>query len=165
MDLNIFSEAGECTVWEHTDPSQLEQRTCDCDIIITNRVKLGKEELKKMPNLKLICLTATGFNTIDTEYCRKNHIGVANVAGYSTESVAQHTFSMLLYLAEHSRYYDDYIRQERYKKDNRFADVSRPWYEISGKTWGIIGLGAIGRRVAGWRKLSGPASSTTVLRV
>ncbi len=148
LDLNIFSEAGKCTIWEHTKPDQVEQRTREANIIITNRVLLGEKELSRMPDLKLICLTATGFNTIDTDYCRKHGIGVANVAGYSTESVAQHTFAMLFYLAEHSRYYDDYIRQGRYRDDNHFADVSKPWHEICGKTWGILGLGAIGRRVA-----------------
>ena len=148
LDLNIFSEAGNCTIWEHTKPEQVEERTRGANIIITNRVYLGEKELVKIPELRLICLTATGYNTIDTEYCLNKGIGVANVAGYSTESVAQHTFAMLFYLAEHSRYYDDYIRQGRYRNDNHFADVSKPWHEISGKTWGILGLGAIGRRVA-----------------
>ncbi len=148
MDLSIFSELGNCSIWKNTSERELEERTRNADVIVSNRILLGEEELRRMENLKLICLTATGFNTVDTAYCRTRGIGVSNVAGYSTESVAQHTFAMLLYLMEHSRYYDDYIREGRFRKDSHFADVSNPWNEISGKSWGIIGLGAIGKRVA-----------------
>lgn len=148
MDLSIFSKLGECSIWEQTSASQLKERIKTSDVIITNRVILGAEELALAPFLKLIALTATGINTIDLNECRSRGIGVSNVISYSTDSVAQHTFSMLLYLMEQTRYYDDYIRNELYREDHRFADVSRPWTEISGKTWGIIGLGAIGRKVA-----------------
>ncbi|MDC7234830.1 MAG: D-2-hydroxyacid dehydrogenase [Spirochaetales bacterium] len=148
MDLSVFSELGSCRIWQNTEPHELEQRIRDCHIIITNRVILGEKELSFAPSLRMIALTATGFNTIDLERCRQRDIAVANVTSYSTGSVAQHTFAMLLYLLEQTRYYDDYVRQGKFREDRRFADVSRPWYEISGKRWGIIGLGTIGRKVA-----------------
>ncbi|MBF9015621.1 MULTISPECIES: D-2-hydroxyacid dehydrogenase [unclassified Oceanispirochaeta] len=148
MDLSLFADLGQCSIWPQTSKAQLEERIKDCDVIISNRVILGAEELALAPSLKLIALTATGVNTVDLEECSSRGIGVANVCSYSTDSVAQHTFSMLLYLLEQTRYYDDYVRKEGYRRDQRFADVSRPWTEISGKTWGIIGLGDIGRKVA-----------------
>jgi len=148
MDLSVFRSLGSFRAWNNTAPEELTARLREAHVIITNRVTLGEAELAAAGELKLICLTATGYNNVDTLYCGRRGIGVCNVAGYSTESVAQHTFSMLFYLLEHLRYYDDYIREERYLKDPLFADVSRPWRELAGKTWGIIGLGAIGRRVA-----------------
>lgn len=148
LDLSLFKDLGSFDKWENTSEEDLEGRIRDADIIITNRVILDEKHLKTAKKLKMIALTATGFNNVDREYCRKNGIALANVASYSTDSVAQHTFTMLLYLLEHTRYYDDYIRREAYLEDQRFADVSRPWQEISGKNWGIIGLGSIGRKVA-----------------
>lgn len=148
LDLSCFEDLGDFRKWENTSEKDVVDRICNAHVIITNRVILGEQQLRAAKKLKLIALTATGFNNVDREYCRRNGIALANVASYSTDSVAQHTFSMLLYLLEHSRYYDDYIRREAYLKDQRFADVSRPWSEISGKNWGIIGLGGIGRKVA-----------------
>ena len=148
LDLSLFKQLGNFYRWENTEPRQLSERIADAHVIITNRISLGEKELRNAGNIRLIALTATGYNNLDTGYCRKKGIGVANVTAYSTDSVAQHTFAMLLYLQEQTRYYDDYIRQEKYLKDKRFADVSRPWNEIAGKKWGIIGMGAIGRKVA-----------------
>ncbi len=148
ISLDCFNSLGNCRIWPHTSPEELSERISESDVIITNRVVLGEKELALAPSLKLIALTATGFNTVDLESCRKKGIALANVKSYSTMSVAQHTFAMLLYLMEHLPYYDSYVRNAEYEKDRRFADVSSPWNEIAGKTWGIIGLGAIGRRVA-----------------
>jgi len=148
LDLSGFSTLGKCRIWPYTSDDELARRIKDTRIIVTNRVLLTEKVLKEAKKLELIALTATGFNNVDIEYCRTKGIHVANVRAYSTESVAQHCFSMLFYLLEKTRYYDDYVREKKYLRDQRFADVSRPWFEISGKTWGIIGLGAIGRRVA-----------------
>ena len=148
MDLSLFDKLGNCTVWDQTDPEDVTARASEADVIISNRIALGKNVLIQLPRLKMIALTATGFNTVNTDYCREKGIALANVAGYSTDSVAQHTITILLYLMGHTRYYDDYVRQEKYLEDKRFAEVSRPWSEICGKTWGIIGMGAIGRKVA-----------------
>ena len=99
-------------------------------------------------NLKLICVTATGINNIDLDYVKRHNIAVTNVAGYSTVSVAQHTFAMYFYLAEKLRYYDDYVKNGSYAASSLFTCMDRPFTELEGKTWGIIGLGAIGRKVA-----------------
>lgn len=148
LDLSLFHNLGNFIKWENTPEKELEDRIRNADVIITNRIILDEEQLKAAKKLKLIALTATGFNNVNREYCQKNRIALANVASYSTDSVAQHTFTILLYLLEHSRYYDDYIRREAYLEDQSFANVSRPWNEINGKNWGIIGLGSIGRKVA-----------------
>jgi len=148
MDLSRFSHFGECHIWSHTSEDELISRIKKSRIIVTNRVQFPESVLREAAKLELIALTATGYNNVDIEVSRKLGIHVANVRAYSTESVAQHCFSMLFYLLEKTRYYDDYVRDKVYSRDKRFADVSRPWFELSGKTWGIIGLGAIGRRVA-----------------
>jgi len=105
--------------------------------------------------LKLICIAATGMNNVDLEAAKSKNILVKNVAGYSTDSVIQHTFSMLFYLVGHSRYYDEVVKDGTYSKSAIFTDVSRPFFEIKGKKWGIIGLGSIGRGVANIAKAFG----------
>jgi len=103
----------------------------------------------------MVCVTATGTNNLDKEYLESHGIIWHNVAGYSTESVAQHTFSLLFYLQEKLRYYDEYVKTEKYVNDTLFTHFSNHFTEICGKTWGIIGLGAIGRRVAEIAKVFG----------
>jgi len=106
-------------------------------------------------NLKLICVAATGMNNVDLQAAKKLNITVKNVVGYSTDSVIQHTFSMLFYLIGHARYYDEVVKSGAYSKSGIFTDVSQPFFEIKGKKWGIIGLGAIGRGVANIAKCFG----------
>lgn len=105
--------------------------------------------------MKLVCVTATGTNNLDKEYLKKRGIAWRNVAGYSTESVTQHTFVLLFYLLEKMRYYDDYVKDEKYINDTVFTHFAEHFNEVNGKTWGIIGLGTIGRRVADIAKAFG----------
>ncbi|MBE6022066.1 MAG: D-2-hydroxyacid dehydrogenase [Cellulosilyticum sp.] len=148
IDLSPLSQCGELVIYDLTSPDEVAERVKDLDVIITNKVILGEDNLKGCTNLKMIALLATGYNNIDIEYARKKQIAVANVAGYSTESVAQHTFAMLLHLIEHLGQYDDYVKSKEYADSETFTYIAWPYQELSGKTLGIIGLGAIGKAVA-----------------
>ena len=148
IDLEIFSQFGDVEIYPTTSPAELYERIEDADIIITNKVVIDKDAINAARNLKLICEAATGYNNIDVLYAKEKGIAVTNVAGYSTESVVQTTFGMLFYLLMHLRYYDDYVKSGEYAKSDIFTHLGRPFWEIHGKRWGIIGLGTIGRRVA-----------------
>ncbi len=104
--------------------------------------------MEEAPRLKLICIAATGMNNVDLDAAKFKGIEVKNVAGYSTKSVVQHTFAMALYLLEKMAYYDAVVKDASWTDSGLFTDVSHPFYEISGKKWGIIGLGTIGQEVA-----------------
>ncbi len=147
-DLSGFDELGEVVVYQTTTSEQTKERITDADVIVTNKVVITKELMQSAKNLKLICVAATGMNNVDLEAALSLHVEVKNVAGYSTDSVIQHTFSMLFYLAGHSRYYDEYVKSGEYANSGLFTDVSKPFFEVKGKKWGIIGLGSIGRGVA-----------------
>jgi len=148
LDLTPFNSFGNVKIYQSTKSQELESRGKNADILILNKFVIGEEEFKVLPNLKLICLTATGYNNIDITKAKELGIKVTNVKGYSTESVAQHTFGMLLYQMQHLKYYDNYIKDGKYSNSKTFTHIERNWNEISGKKWGIIGMGNIGRRVA-----------------
>lgn len=148
IDLSAFNEFGEVVIYDYSTVEEAAERTVDADIIILNKVPVNEQTVKNAKNLKLVCVTATGTNNLDKEYLAKRGIAWRNVAGYSTEAVAQHTFSLVFYLMEHLSYYDNYVKSERYVNDKMFTHFEMHFNEIAGKTWGIIGLGAIGQRVA-----------------
>ncbi|QOY52154.1 D-2-hydroxyacid dehydrogenase [Candidatus Sulfurimonas baltica] len=147
-DLSGFYKLGEVQVYKTTSADEVQDRITDADVIVTNKVVITDELMATCTNLKLICVAATGMNNVDLESAKSRNIEVKNVAGYSTDSVIQHTFSMLFYLVGHSRYYDEYVKDGRYSRSKIFTDVSKEFFEIKGKKWGIIGLGSIGRGVA-----------------
>jgi lactate dehydrogenase-like 2-hydroxyacid dehydrogenase len=147
-DLSIFHKFGHLSIYNATGPDQVVQRIKDQDIIITNKVLLNEFNLQLAPEVKLICITATGTNNVDLEYCRKRNITVTNVVAYSTQSVVQHTFALLFYLLESLPYYDQYVKSKRYTGSGNFTCLDLPFWEIQGKTWGIIGLGTIGKKTA-----------------
>ncbi|MBQ6671513.1 MAG: D-2-hydroxyacid dehydrogenase [Firmicutes bacterium] len=149
LDLSEFYEFGEVVMHDHTPDEDVPERVKDADIIIINKTPINKETIGGAEKLKLVCITATGTNNLDKEYLAERGIAWRNVANYSTENVAQHTFAILFYLWEHLRYYDDYVKEGRYAEDTQFTHFGKVFSELSGKTWGIIGLGNIGRRVAG----------------
>ena len=148
IDLSAYDELGEVVKYSFSSPKEVPARVTDADVIILNKVPINEQTIGTAKNLKLVCVTATGTNNLDKEYLDSKGIAWRNVAGYSTETVAQHTFAMLLFLLEKLRYYDDYVKEERYVNDVSFTHFAEHFTEIHGKTWGIIGLGAIGRRVA-----------------
>ena len=149
VDLSAFAELGEFVTYPFSTPEQAAERTVDADIIIVNKVPVNEQTIGNAVNLKLVCEAATGINNLDTDYLEKRGIPWNNAAGYSTEPVAQHTFALLFYLLEKLSYYDHFVKSGRYSAGPNFTNVDEPYYEIHGKVWGIIGLGTIGRRVAG----------------
>lgn len=148
IDLSGFNKLGEVTKYNFTTPEEAPERVKDADVLIINKVPINEQTIGTAKNLKLVCVTATGTNNLDKDYLDSHQIAWRNVAGYSTETVTQHTFAMLFYLLEKLRYYDDYIKNGNYINDTSFTHFAEHFSEINGKTWGIIGLGAIGRRVA-----------------
>lgn len=148
LDLSPFNQFGDIVIYQSTNQDEIVNHCKDAEVVILNKVVLGEEEFKALPNLKLICLTATGYNNIDITKAPEYNIAVCNVAGYSTDSVAQHTFSMLLYQLQHLNYYDNYVKSGGYSQSSTFSHIAKTWNEIKGKNWGIIGLGNIGRKVA-----------------
>ena len=147
-DLSAFNSLGDVEVYQTTSAEESMERITDANVIVTNKVVINDELMASAPSLKLICVAATGMNNVDLESAKKRNIEVKNVAGYSTQSVIQHTFSMLFYLLGHSRYYDEYVKDGSYSRSPIFTDVSKPFFEVKGKKWGIIGLGSIGHGVA-----------------
>ena len=148
VDLSGFEALGEVVRYEYSAPEQVPERIGDAEVIIVNKVPVNEQTIGEADHLKLVCVTATGTNNLDKEYLDQRGIKWHNVAGYSTETVAQHTFALLFYLMEKLRYYDDYVKSGDYAQSPIFTHFDEAFTELSGKTWGIIGLGAIGRRVA-----------------
>ena len=155
INLSIFNDYGEVIEYNFSTVDEVPDRVKDADILIINKIPINESTIGEAKNLKLVCVTATGTNNLDKDYLDSRGIAWRNVAGYSTESVAQHTFSMLFYLLEHMSYYDKYVKDGRYINDTMFTHFDKVFPQISGKTWGIIGLGAIGRRVADIAKVFG----------
>lgn len=155
IDLSAFDSLGEVVKYPFSTTKEAFERTKDADVIVLNKVEINEKSIGQAKNLKLVCVTATGTNNLDKDYLAQRGIEWRNVAGYSTESVAQHTFALLFYLLEKLRYYDEYVKSEKYVGDVTFTHFDKVFHEIAGKTWGIVGLGNIGRRVAGLAKLFG----------
>ena len=148
IDVSGFEQFGEVTYYKNTVKEEVFAHVGDADIIIANKLPLNGETLKDAKNLKFVAQTATGTNNVDFAYTNSKGIKVANVPSYSTDSVAQHTFALLLYLVEKMRFFDDYVKNGTYSRSNCFSCLDMIYPEIAGKTWGIIGMGAIGQKVA-----------------
>ena len=148
LDISALDSFGTVTVYQTTSKEETLERIQIADIIISNKVVITANMMEETPRLKLICIAATGMNNVDLEAAKYKGIEVKNVAGYSTKSVVQHTFAMALYLLEKMAYYDAVVKNATWTESGLFTDVSRPFYEISGKKWGIIGFGTIGQEVA-----------------
>lgn len=155
IDLSRFDALGEVVKYDFSTAEETKERTRDADVIVLNKVQINESTIGEAQNLKLVCVTATGTNNLDKDYLASRNIEWRNVAGYSTESVAQHTFAMLFYLLEKLSYYDSYVKNEHYVNDTIFTHFAEHFHQICGMTWGIIGLGNIGRRVADIAKAFG----------
>ena len=148
IDLSAYDTLGEVVKYSFSQPEEVPERAADADVLIVNKIRIDEAAVGRAEHLKLVCVTATGTNNLDKDYLERRGIAWRNVADYSTQSVAQHTFAMLFFLLEKLRYYDDYVKEGRYINDTVFTHFAEHFYELKGKTWGIIGLGNIGRRVA-----------------
>ncbi len=155
IDLSGFSDLGRVTIYGATGADEMPERIKDADVIIVNKVEVNESTVGAADHLKLVCVTATGTNNLDKDFLDSRGIAWRNVAGYSTENVAQHTFALLFYLWEKMSYYDDYVKSGKYVNDSCFTHFANVFHELNGRTWGIIGLGAIGRRVADIAKAFG----------
>ena len=147
LDLSPLETLGEVEVWDATAPEQTAERLAEAEVAVLNKVKLNGQNLGGCKKLKLICLAATGYDNVDTAWCRSAGIGVCNVAGYSTDSVAQLTAAMALYLTNRLGSYMGAVRDGSYTHGPT-ANLLKPVYhELRGMTWGIAGYGRIGKRV------------------
>ncbi|ACD23432.1 D-2-hydroxyacid dehydrogenase [Clostridium botulinum] len=148
VDFSKLNEFGNVTYYDLTSSNEVEERIKNANIVLTNKVVLNENNLKNAKNIELICEMATGFNNIDVKYAKENNIAVTNVAGYSTNTVAQHTFAMALNLYDKIAYFDNYVKSKEYSRSNVFTNVDEVYRDINEKVWGIVGLGAIGKKVA-----------------
>jgi glycerate dehydrogenase len=139
---------GEVTVYDRTSPSETVARAAEADIVLTNKVVIGREEMAQLPHLKYIGVLATGYNVVDIEAAHERGITVTNVPAYSTESVAQMVFAHLLTVTNRTEHYAIANREGRWTNNKDFCYWDFPHQELSGKSFGIVGLGNIGQRVA-----------------
>lgn len=149
ISVDSLAELGELVCYPNTTSIQeVIERVADADIVVANKSPINEESLKNALNVKLVCEFATGYDNVDLAYCKSRGIPVCNVVNYSTEMVAQHTFTLALALSQKLAHYDEYVKSGEYSAQDRFSNFSVPFYELAGKTWGIVGMGNIGRKVA-----------------
>jgi glycerate dehydrogenase len=147
-ELDILKKLGHLTIYGNTTPDQVIERSKDADVVITNKVVYTKKVIEALPNLKMICVAATGTNNIDIVAATERGIKVKNVKGYSTSSVVQLTFGVMLELMVQMNYYYEYVNSGKYSNQNLFTHIGPGLLELNGKTIGIIGMGDIGKGVA-----------------
>lgn len=149
ISVDSFYELGNVTCYRNTVTiEEVKERVKDADIIVANKSPMCEESLKDAPNVKMICEFATGYDNCDLEYCKSRGIRVTNVVDYCSAMVAQHTFALALALSQKLPHYDNYVKSGAYSAQDRFSNFDIPFYELEGKTWGIVGMGNIGKRVA-----------------
>ena len=148
LDLSPLEAFGVLDIYDITEPDETLDNIDDADIVITNKVVIDRNTMQAAPNLKLICVAATGMNNIDLKAAEELGITVKNVAGYSTQSVTEHPFALLFNIAKKMEYYTLSARGGAWSQSMVFTHLEQPFGEIAGKRWGIIGMGTIGQNVA-----------------
>ena len=143
-----LKELGEVTVYERTKPSETVAKAAEAEVVLTNKVVIGRKEMAQLPHLQYIGVLATGYNVVDLKTAHERDIIVTNVPAYSTESVAQMVFAHLLTVTNHTERYAIENSQGRWSNNPDFCYYDESIHELAGKTFGIVGLGNIGRRVA-----------------
>lgn len=147
-NISEINRYGEVLSYETTPPKLTVSRISDAEIVITNKVVIDEAVIDRCRQLKLICISATGMNNVDLTAAKKAGIVVKNAAGYSSQSVAQHTFAMIFQLANQLSYYDQYVKSGQYANSDIFTHYGPPSFELCNKNYGIIGMGNIGQTVA-----------------
>ena len=155
LDFSGIHSLGDVTIYDLTTQEQVIERIREPEVLILNKVKLNKDNLPYAKNLKLVCITATGYDNVDIDYCKEHGIAVCNVVGYSTDSVVQLTVSMAFSLATNLLSYDSFVKSGAYTKSGIFNRVEPVFREMSALTWGVVGLGSIGGKVASIAKTMG----------
>lgn len=148
IDVSCFEKFGDVTYYPNSTAENAAERIGDAEIVISNKTPLNESNLKNASKLGLICLLATGYDNVDLDYCKSRGIKVANVVNYCTPAVAQHTLLLAMMLSEKIAYYDDYVKSGAYSAQDRFSHFDRIFHDLNGKTWGIVGMGSIGHKVA-----------------
>ena len=148
ISVEAIEKLGNVTIYNTTPIDLIPERIQDAEVIIANKSPLNEKTLDNASKVRLICELATGYDNVDLNYCKKRGIAVRNVKGYSTDAVVQHTFALCLYLFEKLDYYDNYVKSGEYSRQDSFSHYDYKFSELASKTWGVIGLGAIGSRVA-----------------
>ena len=149
MDYSIYDELGEVTYYDDkVTEENAAERLKGANILVINKSQITDKLLDAAPELELICEFATGFDNANIPACDRHGVKVANVVNYSTASVAQHTFAMLFYLMENLRHYDEFVKSGEYANQEHFCCLDIPFDELDGKTYGIVGMGNIGKKVA-----------------
>src|SRR6478672_9039687 len=148
LSWSIIEQYGTLTVYERTPVADVVERCKDADIVLTNKVPLNRTAINNLPKLKLISVTATGYNIIDIVAAKEQGITVCNVPAYGTASVAQQTFALILELTNHTGIHAQSVTQGEWESCKDFSYTKTPLIELAGKTLGIVGLGNIGEQVA-----------------
>ena len=162
--FDSFKNLGNLRVFATTTSEERLQHIANASIIITNKVIIDKEIMDSCPAVRLICLTATGMNNVDLVYAKERGIIVKNFAGYSTESVMQHTFAMLLSLLQHTEYYSHYVSSKQYSNHHLFTHIGPGYMELNGRTWELSDWGQLGAVWHKWHRRSGAKSCIIQLR-
>lgn len=148
LDLSPLHELGDVIAYPSTEPDEVADRLSRADVALINKIKLNAKTLGEAKNLKLVCIAATGYDNVDLEYMKNRGIGVCNVVGYSTASVAQLTLAMALSLSTHLSEFNDFVKSGEYTESRTANRLTPVYHELEEKTWGIVGLGNIGKKVA-----------------
>jgi glycerate dehydrogenase len=148
IDLEPIRALGDVIEYKQTLPEEIAERLTDADVAVLNKCKLNRENLADAKNLKLICVAATGYDNIDLTFCRERGIALCNVPGYSTDSVAQLSVSMALSLVTHLDEFRAFVHSGEYSRSGSANRLEPVYHEIAGQTWGVVGGGGIGSKVA-----------------
>ncbi|ANE51055.1 D-2-hydroxyacid dehydrogenase [Flavisolibacter tropicus] len=148
LDGSALQSLGDVTIHDRTPADKVLERAQMAEILVTNKTVLNASHIQQLPQLKYIGVLATGYNVVDVEAAKQKSIPVTNVPGYSSASVAQLTFALILELCHHVQKHSDSVREGKWSQSKDFCFWDYPLIELAGKTIGIIGMGDIGSQVA-----------------